>query len=195
MLAASLLVAVACGAIILHFALAETTPIPDLANLRSLAAVTPSSLPVAPSQPLSADQTSSRRQPAPAQPSARPAVLPTATKVPNADFVGGVPKELISVLELRLRPEEFAFDALPYDAPVAEFPLVLVDQNFRDPYMVRDMEMDSRLSPSDADILARLQADIHGAPRPPTVTPLPPPGPGGPGGPEVPPPEESNSGL
>jgi hypothetical protein len=190
MLGAFLLVAVACGGIILHFTLAETVPMPDLANLQSLAAVTPSSLrPVTPAPPASAARPSPLGQSTPAQPSTLPALQPTATKAPNADFSEKMTDGLNTVPEMLLRPEEFAFDALPYDAPVAEFPLVLVDQYFRDPYMARDMEMDSRLSPSEADIITRMQADISGTPRPPPVTPPPPPGPGGP------PPEESNSGL
>ncbi|MEI6148292.1 MAG: hypothetical protein WCS01_04290 [bacterium] len=96
-------------------------------------------------------------------------------------------------LRFRLKPEEFAFDAIPYAAPLAEFPLVLVDQRSREWYLTRDMEMDSRLSPAEADILDRMQTDIHGGGgKPPRGPPKPPPGPPGP--PEVPP-EESYSGL
>jgi hypothetical protein len=177
MITAFLLALAASAGILIHFALTEPPVLPDLTSLQSLAPVTPAPRKSPPSQP------SPARQVAPRQ--------PTTTKAPNAEFPTKEIDKLTAALEFRLRSEEFAFDALPYDAPTAEFPLVLVEQYIREPYRTRDMELDSRLSASEADILSRMNADIHGTPRPPPTTPTPP----GPSGPPEPPPEESKSGL
>lgn len=181
--AAVLLAAVACLAIVLHYAFTEPPVIPDLTELSHLHPAVPTASGTPPPQPGSGDPSAATRP-------QTPPTLSPAPKAPSADFSTKVDDSLKMALRFRLKPEEFAFDAIPYDAPLAEFPLVLVDQRSREWYLTRDMEMDSRLSPAEADILDRMQTDIHGGGgKPPSGPPKPPPG-----RPEVPP-EESYSGL
>jgi hypothetical protein len=69
-------------------------------------------------------------------------------------------------------PDVFAFQALPFDSPLAEFPLELSDEHLPETPPIRDMLLDSRLTPTELDILDRMRADIVGAPPP---VPAPPP--------------------
>lgn len=92
----------------------------------------------------------------------------------------------------RIAPDMFSFATLPYDAPVAEFPLVLVGQRNLEWYITpKEPELGGIGGVYDS------RSSIAGRPPgPPPGTPPSGGGPGGPpGGPSKPPPEVSNSGL
>lgn len=90
----------------------------------------------------------------------------------------------------RLAPDMFVFSSLPFNAPVAEFPLVLVGQKnlewYRPPVGMTGGGMDGGGGDNSPSIYRN----------PPVKPPKPPPGPRPPPGPPPkPPPEVSNSGL
>lgn len=89
----------------------------------------------------------------------------------------------------RLAPDMFTFSSLPNNAPVAEFPLVLVGQKNLEWYRTRS----GNEGGGAAGLEGAPQASIYG--HPPKTPPSTPPGPPGPPGPPEPPPEVSTSGL
>lgn len=88
----------------------------------------------------------------------------------------------------RLASDDFPYQNLPFDAPVAEFPLVLVWQKQLELDQIREM------SGSSADPMLDMRNNIYRVPgNPPGPPPGPPPHPPGPKPPK--PPVESNAGL
>jgi hypothetical protein len=108
--------------------------------------------------------------------------------LPKAEFVAEFVKDRVELPPAKLAPDMFSFDVLPFDAPLAEFPIVLVWQKHREWYVTRDTDLEGRL----ATPLATPSA-LSGRPRPPPVPP--PPGGGGGGPSPIPPTPESPSGL
>ena len=93
----------------------------------------------------------------------------------------------------KLAPSMFVFSTLPFDAPIAEFPLVLVWQKNLEWTKTRTGDRGGAGAPSPLS-----PGVIYGKTPPPPVTPPPinPPGPPEPPGPPpAPPPEVSYSGL
>ncbi len=94
----------------------------------------------------------------------------------------------------RLAPDMFSYSALPFDAPLAEFPLVLVGQKNLEWYKAPREVIGG--SPGG---IGTAPLSIYGRPPSPPPKPTPPPGGGGPPGPPEkppkPPPEVSTSGL
>lgn len=91
----------------------------------------------------------------------------------------------------RVAPDMFPFQSIPFDAPLAEFPLVLVGQKNLELYKVPR-------TPGDGGMPEGPGSSIYGRPsgRPVPPTPPGPPGPPGPPTPPIPPtPPVSRSGL
>lgn len=90
----------------------------------------------------------------------------------------------------RLAPDMFAFESVPFDAPIAKFPLVLVGQKDLEWYPSRVRRETGGIEGGGGS-----PSFYRNSPnRPPTPTPPPGPRPP-PGKPPKPPPEVSNSGL
>lgn len=170
MVAALLMAFLACVGIVVHFTLSAPPVIPDLASLGTLPTIVPGA-------PKATGPLSQIPPSGPPQPQATPSLPPA----PKIESQAELDKQLRESIRFRLKPEEFVFDSLPHDAPLAEFPLVLVDQRLREWYLTHDVMSPNGVEPSER----------HGPP--PKPPPRPPPGP--PPGPPPEPPEESTSGL
>jgi hypothetical protein len=163
---------VTCGAIITYFQF-QPPVVPDLAALASLPVITPSipasTTPQAPvATPGDASQLGAPQQPGAPQ--------------PTAEFdAQGAGDRFTATRPDQLLPEMFAFDSLPFDAPVAVFPIVLVDQKVRSTEFVRDMEIDPDMSPDEASIIEKMRVDMSGPIPRPGTTPGTGPTPGSPG--------------
>lgn len=109
---------------------------------------------------------------------------------PTADFNSRelAPKNLLSTT--KLDPEMFVFNTLPYDAPLAQFPLVLVWQKNLEWYKTVGGRTAGSIAPPSGNIYGRPPSR---PPTPPNPPPNPPPKP--PPEPPKPPPEVSTSGL
>lgn len=149
----------------------------------------------------SARHASDRGQPStgtgPGSPSFSGAGTLPGANAPRANMVAkldGLPP-MIEIVDKRVTPparvasDDFPFQELPYDAPVAEFPIVLVWQKQLELEPI--LEMDRSATPSEKDALLNMRQNIYRVPGPPPPGP-PPPGPKPkPGEPPV----ESNAGL
>ena len=110
----------------------------------------------------------------------------------RAEFTSGMTAFRTVLPPAKLAPDMFVFSTLPFDAPVAEFPIVLVWQKNLEWTRTRTGDR-SGGGPSGL-----AGGTIYGKTPPPPVTPPTPPGPPGPPEPPVPPtppPEVSKSGL
>ncbi len=176
---AAVLALIACGAIIGHFIARAPTgdPYRRIADLQSIPRLAPMPLPVAPDMPSPAVTPTPTPEPAPPVPTVVPPPPPPPPKTEPAPKVIVVPPR-------RLLQELFVYMPLPFDAPLAEFPLVLVWQKNRDVYRIRDFDMDKRLSPTEWDMLSRTRTTLFGDNPPTNPPPRPPVSP-----------EESPSGL
>lgn len=179
-----------CGSILAYFNF--ITPAP---------AISPLALTLKPATPVQvAPQTPPPQEPKPETPrkleTAPPPVPPSEfpkTKIkdvaPTADFNSRelAPKNLLA--NTKLAPEMFAFNTLPYDAPLAQFPLVLVWQKNLEWYKTVGGRIAGSIAPPSGNIYGRPPSSPPTPPEPPEPPPKPPPEP-----PE-PPPEVSTSGL
>jgi len=139
--------------------------------------------------------------PAPTTPNATPPeiLFPKATTTdkpgPLVQFVAQKTPTTPAISLPKLTPDLFAFDTLPYDAPIVQFPLVLVGQ--------RDLDWTKTVIKPTGGGISPPSTAVYGStppvPRPPTPQPVPPPPP-----PPTPhpvptpgpiPPEVSTSGL
>lgn len=189
MIGAVVAAVVAVLAIVWHFATAPEVqdPFRQLAQL-NVAPAEPRGTPPPP-PPTAPPPGESERQPQGEPPAAAPsAVMPPSGMQPQPPTQPeGIKQDLARtvvepLIPRRLEPEYFVFMPLPFDAPLAEFPLVLVWQKNREWYRIRDFDLDGRLSPTELDMLGRTRDGFFGDLRPP-------------GGGELPSPEESPSGL
>lgn len=186
----------ACSLILAYFTvLAPTTEMPDAMNLKAKPGTTPGPVLSA----LGPAEKSPEPQKAAGTPSAAPPPVEfTAGKAdaigPKADFSIKTDVVLTVLPPARLAPEMFAYSSLPFDAPLAEFPLVLVGQKYLEWYKTpRD--------PLGASAGGIGSSPIYGRPPPPGTPPTP-PGPPRPPPPQPPPqpppkppPEVSTSGI
>ena len=167
----------ACCGIIAYFAIANRNSAPVIPTfVRPVVQPVPVAVytPPAPSAPQPETPTPPVVTPPPAPPPPPAPVVKTEKKEPDV-IAALIPPP-------RVTPEMFVFTPLPFDAVLAEFPLVLVGQKQREWYVTRDMELDRELSSADMDILARMRSDLFGisSNRPPP--PPPPPNPESPSG-------------
>ena len=95
----------------------------------------------------------------------------------------------------RLAPDMFTFSSLPNNAPVAEFPLVLVGQKSLEWYRTRSGNDGGGAIGAPGAELASIHGRPPGPPPGPPTPPGPPPEPPEPPKPPPPPPEVSPSGL
>lgn len=157
----------ACGGIIWYYETQTPSVGADLSALASVPAVTPA--------PASSALLPGTTPAAPGTPPAPATSLPGGAQ-PKAEFNASLDAAgTIVALPDRLVPDMFAFDSLPFDAPVAEFPLVLVDQRVRTVDFVRDMELDPSMRQSEQQIIDQMRSDITG-PVPSATTPTTPGG-------------------
>lgn len=183
--AAIVLAVLACVGIVAYFATRPPSedPLAALMRLRSEArSLAPSPVPPAPVVP-----------PVASAPSVNPPTLeapigpPPAVPPPPAPKVAEIPKESpplpirVVLPPRRLQPEEFVFSPIPFDAPLAEFPLLLVWEKTREGYNIHEL---------DRQALDRMKANFFRVPGAPGGG-----GGGGGGGEDIPPTEESPSGL
>lgn len=185
---ATALAIVACLIIVGHFATrpTESDPFAQLTDL-NVPALTPPS-PPSPVEP-KPEATPAQVPPPPPEPKAETPAPTLAPPTLKASTQTEGPKQaqtapiIAPMPPRRLAPGVFVYEPIPHDAPVAEFPLVLVWQKDREWYRIRDFDLNGELSPSEWDTLGRLKAGFFGAGRTtnrPSV---------------VPPTEESPSGL
>jgi hypothetical protein len=111
---------------------------------------------------------------------AAPAPPPEETGAPGPAPEEG--REIRVGYGTELRPERFPFRVVPHDAPLAAFPVLLVDQRLLRPEPYLDVWLDASLAPSEPGIGDRCRADRFGPVVPTTVPPTLPPPPVSPGG-------------
>jgi hypothetical protein len=192
-----------CSLILAYFTvLAPPVEMPDLTRLKAAPAV-PGALSASPGPitPAPATQEPATRppepQPAPGSVSAAPPPVEFGTGKadvlgPKTEF-GLNPAGIRAVLpSARLAPDMFAYATLPYDAPLAEFPLVLVGQKYLEWYKTTSEPIGVSAGIGSASIYGRPPTPPGTPPTPPGPPPGPPPKPPKP---PKPPPEVSTSGI
>jgi hypothetical protein len=162
---------VACGGIIAHF-MTRPQPADPFAALTQFQEVPSQTSPSAPAT-----------EPAvPAQVTVPPA--PEAPPAPKAGVVPPPPPPPAPVVESpkrpaplpvrvvmpprRLQPEGFVFTPIPHDAPIAEFPLLLVWQRDSDMYLMREF---NRFTPPQSALVGRFGSGFFKTNPPPTIPP------------------------
>lgn len=161
---ALLIALIACGTIISYFVWKGQQEGSGLDFSLSPSVVTPGELPPGEVGPAS-------------KPAAKPELTGAAKPPPP---VKAAPSVKTVQKDKALTTPEFAFQALPHDAPLAEFPHVLAWQKRRDWYKTRDLDMGGNGPPTPPP------DGLRGVPKPPPVPPTPP---------VIPPTPESPSGL
>ncbi|MEI6166305.1 MAG: hypothetical protein WCS52_03850 [bacterium] len=196
-----LLCVLACSLIASYFFFVSRTPEPDnLAELQAMLKGNESSQTPASEPAPSGEANTQPGSPPSDKPNAAPPKvefgnkLATMTAV-DAEIAAQKPTDKYELPPPRIARDMFTFSSLPNDAPVAEFPLVLVGQKNLERYKtLSGKEGGGAFGGSGGSRTS------HGATPPPTPKPPPSPPPGPPPGPPPipppePPPEVSTSGL
>jgi hypothetical protein len=114
----------------------------------------------------------------------------TTAQTPPPDSTTEAP-ETHSLQDAQFSTRDFPFQQLPSDAPIADFPLVLVSQD--ELKLAPEVIMNPTLAPQESEPLSEMRQNVYRVPKPPGP---PPPGPKPPKPPKPPgPPVESNAGL
>jgi hypothetical protein len=183
MLAAILWTCLFCAAIWAYYDIVAPPSMPDMAALRAIPAVPPSP----PAESPEALPSVGGIKKAPSTSGGKPAPGAEFNFLLGAGLFEAIPLDVVT-------PDVFAFQTLPFDSPLAEFPLELGDEHMPEGPVIRDMELEAHLTPTEEAILDQMRSDIvrvpPAPPAPPPVTPPPevaPEIPGPPGPPPTPP--------
>lgn len=160
------LVLIAAGLVAMVIFHGGTKPVSIEAELSQLASLQPSTtIQSIPSQP-PITPGSTPEVPVPLPEAAPPVVEMTAssTNPPSGDQ-----DKLLEAFPGLLSPDEFPYQAIPFEAKLVEFPIVLLDQHFLkfSPVII----MDPTLGLQEEDPMALLRANVYRIEKPPVTPP------------------------